>query len=203
MTPASMSAADWDARYAGSDLVWGTGPNMWVERETSGLSTGTALDLACGEGRNALWLAAQGWRVTGVDFSPEAISKATTLGAGQPVTWLCADATSLQLPVLFDLVLLVYLQLPQPERSTALEKGWAAVAPGGTLLVIAHDARNLADGVGGPQDPAALYTADDVRDNIIALDPAAIVERCESVLRPVAGSARPAIDALFRARKDA
>ncbi len=137
MTSASMSAGDWDARYAGSDLVWGAGPNVWVERETSGLPPGTALDMACGERRNSLWLAAQGWRVTGVDFSPEAIRKAETVGAGQPVTWLCADATGLQLPLLFDLVLMVYLQLPQPERSAALGSGWALLAPGGTLLVIA------------------------------------------------------------------
>lgn len=196
-----MSADDWDARYAGTELVWGAAPNMWVERETSGLPTGTALDLACGEGRNSLWLAARGWRVTGVDFSPEAIGKADTLSAGQPVTWLCADATRLQLPVLFDLVLVVYLQLPEPERRAAMNSGWAALAPGGTLLVIAHDSRNLTEGVGGPQNSAVLYTAADVREDILALDPAAIVERCESVLRPVPDSARPAIDALFRASK--
>lgn len=201
MPPAPMSAEDWDTRYAGTELVWGAAPNRWVEQETSGLPTGAALDLACGEGRNSLWLANRGWRVTGVDFSPEAIGKATTLSDGQPVTWLCADATRLQLPVLFDLVLLVYLQLPEPERRAAVNSGWAALSPGGTLLVIAHDSRNLTEGVGGPQDPSALYTAADVRGDILTVDPAAIVERCESVLRPVAGSARPAIDALFRARK--
>jgi len=62
-----MSAADWDSRYRGTDLVWGATPNMWVEQETTGLAPGLALDLACGEGRNSIWLAARGWRVTGVD----------------------------------------------------------------------------------------------------------------------------------------
>jgi SAM-dependent methyltransferase len=165
------------------------------------LPAGTALDLACGQGRNSLWLCEQGWRVTGVDFSCEAIGKAETLSAGKPITWLRADVTCLDLPVLFDLALLVYLQLPQPQRRAALKTAWSALAASGTLLVIAHDSRNLRDGVGGPQDPAVLYTAEDVCDDILALDPGAFVQRCESVLRPVAGSARPAIDALFRARK--
>lgn len=197
----SMSAADWDDRYAGRDLVWGEGPNMWVERESGDLPPGTALDLACGEGRNGVWLAARGWRVTGVDFSAEAIRKAETLGEGTSVTWLCADATTLDMPASFDLALLIYLQLPRPDRTAALARACDALHPGGTLLVVAHDSRNLADGVGGPQDPAVLYTAEDVRDSVLAYDPTMTVERCESVLRPVAGTDRLAIDALFRARK--
>lgn len=101
--PASMSAVDWDERYAGHDLVWGGGPNVWVERETADLPLGAVLDLACGEGRNSIWLATLGWRVTGVDFSAEAIRKAQTLSEGRlgediPVTWLCADAAALDLP---------------------------------------------------------------------------------------------------------
>jgi SAM-dependent methyltransferase len=75
----SMSAADWDSRYGGTDLVWGATPNMWVEQEIAGLTPGRALDLACGEGRNSIWLAARGWQVTGVDFSAAALAKAETL----------------------------------------------------------------------------------------------------------------------------
>jgi hypothetical protein len=59
----SMSAADWDSRYSGSDLIWGSEPNLWVEQETAGLPPGRALDLACGEGRNSIWLAGRGWQV--------------------------------------------------------------------------------------------------------------------------------------------
>ena len=199
--PASMSAAEWDERYSGRELVWGGGPNMWIEQETTDLAPGAALDIACGEGRNSVWLAARGWTVTGVDFSAEAIRKAKTLGADTSVTWLCADATELDLPALFDLTMFVYLQLPQPDRTAALVRAWNALAAGGTLLVVAHDSRNLADGVGGPQDPATLYTAEDVRRDLQALDPAAIIETCGEVARPVEGHDRPAIDALFRARK--
>nr|WP_243757850.1 class I SAM-dependent methyltransferase [Allobranchiibius sp. GilTou38] len=79
-----MSAAEWDERYAGSDLVWGGGPNIWVERVTTDLPAGRVPDLACGEGRNSVWLAARGWRVTGVDFSAEAIRKAQALSDAGP-----------------------------------------------------------------------------------------------------------------------
>lgn len=200
---ASMSAVDWDERYAGRDLVWGGGPNVWVERETTDLPPGAVLDLACGEGRNSVWLAARGWRVTGVDFSAEAIRKAYQLSERTTITWLCADATSLDLPDSFDLAMMIYLQLPQPDRKAALTRAWDLLAPGGTLLVIAHDSRNLAEGVGGPQDPNTLYTARDVRRDIVAADPGAAIEKCEEVMRMVPDHDRPAIDALFRARKAA
>ncbi len=86
-------------------------------------------------------------------------------------------------------------------RKAAFSSGWSALAPGGTLLVVAHDSDNLARGVGGPQDPAILYTAEGVRADILALAPDTWIEKCERVLRSVEGSDRPAVDALFRARK--
>jgi len=64
-----MEAADWDARYAATDLVWSAAPNVWVEELVSGMPPGRALDIAAGEGRNALWLVEQGWEVEAVDFS--------------------------------------------------------------------------------------------------------------------------------------
>lgn len=202
----SMSAMDWDERYRDRELVWGAAANMWVEREVTPLAPGRALDIACGEGRNSVWLARHGWRVTGIDFSAEAISKARTLAGQQPgeaaaVDWICADATALELPSQYDLILVVYLQLSEPQRRAALSSAWSALAPGGTLLVIAHDSDNLAHGVGGPQDPSVLYSAEDVRADVVALDPHVRVEKSDRVLRPVAGSERPAVDALFRAVK--
>src|SRR5665647_363003 len=112
----SMSADEWDERYRDGELVWGAAPNMWVEQEVTPLAPGRALDIACGEGRNSVWLARHGWRVTGVDFSAEAISKARAmaehqLGTAASVEWICADATELELPAQYDLVLVVYLQL--------------------------------------------------------------------------------------------
>jgi SAM-dependent methyltransferase len=202
----STSAEEWDSRYRSSDLVWGTAPNRWVEREAASLPPGRALDLACGEGRNSIWLAQRGWQVTGIDFSAEAIAKARTLAQGvdglaTTVDWRCADATTIELPAEFDLALLVYLQLPAPERRAALAAAWRSLAPGGTLIVIAHDSENIEHGVGGPQDPAVLYTAADVAGDLAALDASAQVELVERVSRPVATADRPALDALFRARR--
>ena len=75
-----MGPEDWNRRYSGSELLWTAQPNRFLVAEATGLPPGRALDLACGEGRNAVWLAAQGWRVTGVDFSEMAISKARSQG---------------------------------------------------------------------------------------------------------------------------
>ena len=202
----SMSAQEWDARYRGSDLVWGVKPNRWVEQEVAALPPGRALDLACGEGRNSLWLAQRGWQVTGVDFSAQAIGKARALEQAlaehaTPIDWQCADATTIDLPPGFDLALLVYLQVAADERRAALATAWRFLAPGGTLVVFAHDSDNLAQGVGGPQDPTVLYTAADITADLAVIDPRAEVEIAERVKRPVEGAARPALDALVRARK--
>ena len=198
-----MSADEWDERYRGAELVWGAKPNRWVEQEVTGLVAGRVLDLACGEGRNSVWLAQRGWQVTSVDFSAEAISKARALAAevAEPIEWLCADVTEFQRPGAFDLALIVYLQLAADQRRAAVAAGWAALAPGGTLIVIAHDSDNLAEGVGGPQDPDVLYTAADVSADLARLDLEATIERSERVERPVDGADRPALDVLFRARK--
>ena len=201
-----MSAQEWDARYRGSDLVWGVKPNRWVEQEVAALPPGRALDLACGEGRNSLWLAQRGWQVTGVDFSAQAIGKARALAQSlpahtTPTDWQSADATTIDLPAAFDLALLVYLQVSTDERRAALATAWHALAAGGTLIVIAHDSDNLAHGVGGPQDPTVLYTAADITADLAVIDPRAEVEIAERVKRPVEGAARPALDALVRARK--
>jgi len=198
-----MSADEWDARYRGSELMWGAKPNRWVEQEVSGLAPGRALDLACGEGRNSVWLARRGWAVTGVDFSAEALAKARVLAQDlpTPIDWQCADATTFRAPAAVDLALLVYLQLPAGPRRAAVEAAWSALADGGTLLVVAHDSDNLTRGVGGPQDPAVLYSADDVAGDLAAFGAHLHIERAAQVPRPVEGSERPALDALVRARK--
>jgi len=156
-----MDAAAWDQRYAATEQVWSTGPNQFVAAELSGLVAGSAVDLACGEGRNAIWLARQGWTVTAVDFSSVAVERGRRLAAGLPVDWRVGDALTVPLPTV-DLVLLAYLQLAEEERRTAVRRGFEALSTGGTLLVVAHDSTNLTEGAGGPQDPAVLYTAEDV-----------------------------------------
>ncbi len=201
----SISADDWDARYRGSDLVWGAAPNVWVEQEIAALPPGRAVDLACGEGRNSVWLAARGWQVTGVDFSAAALAKAETLALGNTppvrIDWKCADVTTFRSRTPFDLAVLAYVQLPAPARLKAIMSAWNCLAPNGILLVIAHHPDNLADGVGGPQDPAVLYSNRDVTADLGAIDCSATVERTERVPRPVAGSDRPALDTVVRASR--
>ncbi len=199
-----MKSEDWDRRYSGSELIWTAQPNRFLVAETTGLTPGRALDLACGEGRNAVWLAEQGWSVTGVDFSGVALAKAAQLAAarGVAVEWVEADLLGYEPePAAYDLVVVLYLQIPAAGRSTVLRNAAAAVAPGGELLVVAHDSSNLEHGYGGPRDAAVLYGSDDVAGDLepTDLEP----ERAEVVRRPVETSAgeRIALDLLVRARR--
>lgn len=199
----SFAAQYWDERYRASASVWGAEPNRWVAQELADLPPGVALDLACGEGRNAVWLAARGWRVYGIDFSPVGLAKGAelehrTLGRSE-ITWIEADATTFVAPEPADLALLSYLQLEAGPRRAAVRAAAAALAPGGTLLVIGHDSRNLTDGAGGPQDPGVLFTAADIADDLAGTG--LRVDKAIEALRPVEGADRPAIDALLRAAR--
>lgn len=164
-----MDASDWDRRYADAELVWSSRPNQFVESELSDLSPGRAIDVAAGEGRNSIWLAERGWQVTALDFSQAGLDKGRALlarhdrGAELPVEWVRADAVRDDLGRdRYDLAVLAYLQLPAEERREAVRRAFGALRDGGTLFVVAHDSTNLTEGTGGPQDPAVLYTAEDV-----------------------------------------
>lgn len=161
-----MDASAWDARYAATDLVWSAEPNRFVEAELADLAPGRALDLAAGEGRNAIWLARRGWEVTAVDYSQVGLDKGRELAGDTAVRWVCADATTWDERAAYDLTVMAYLQVPETDRRAAVQAGYAALRPGGTLLVVGHDARNLTHGVGGPQDAGVLYTAQDLLDDL-------------------------------------
>ena len=199
-----MDANHWNERYSTADYVWTADPNVFLLAETEGLAPGRALDLACGEGRNVVWLAEQGWDSTGVDFSDAGLDKGRRLAAdrGAEVEWICADATAWDPPAEgYDLVAVFYLQLPAEGRRRAMGIAGRALAPNGTLLVVAHDSANLNGGMGGPQDPAVLYTPHDVLADLAAAGIDVTVERAETVERAVAGADRPARDCLVRARR--
>jgi len=199
-----MDREAWNRRYAGSDFVWTAQPNRFLVVETAGLPPGRALDVACGEGRNAVWLAGQGWLSTGVDFSDVALAKARRLAEARGVKaeWVQGDVvTHRPNERAYDLVIVFYLQLAEAPRRQALRAAADAVAAGGTLLVVAHDSSNLEHGYGGPQDPAVLYTGADVAAD---LDGAGLeLERADVVERPVQTpeGERTALDLLFRARR--
>jgi SAM-dependent methyltransferase len=191
---------DWDRRYAEVENLWAAKPNRFLVAEVSTLAPGRALDLACGEGQNAIWLASLGWAVTGVDFSSVAIEKARSRAAGEgvDVEFLCSDLVEFRPEAgAYDLVIVFYIHIPASERRVVLERAASAVSPGGTFLLVGHDLANLADGVGGPRDPGILFTPDDIAAELPGLE----IERAERVLRDVEGEERPAIDALVRARR--
>jgi SAM-dependent methyltransferase len=199
-----MTSEEWDARYAAAGLVWGAAPNRVVAAETENLAPGRALDLACGEGRNAIWLAERGWRVTAIDFSPVAVERVRQLAARRGVTVDVAVGDVLTTPLepaAYDLVLVAYLQLPPGERAIALERATTAVRPGGLFLLVAHDLRNHTEGHGGPTNPDLLWTVDEVARGVGAAGLS--VERAEEVLRSIDGAPRPAIDTLVCARRQA
>lgn len=201
-TGTDSSRERWNKRWAGERAEASVEPSAFLVTEVGALLPGRALDLACGAGRNAVWLARRGWRVTAVDFSEVALRAARELAAAASVSveWLEEDVVQwTPFPRAFDLVTVLYLQVPAAQRRIALSRAAAAVRPGGTLLVLGHDLLNLAAGAGGPSQAAVLFTPDDVVAEIGDL----VVERAERVRRPVAGAERDAVDALVRARRPA
>lgn len=205
-----MDAAEWDERYAASELVWSATPNQWVVQIAGALTPGRALDLAAGEGRNAIWLVEQGWEVTAVDFSAIAAERARELAqarlgeAAARLTVVVGDATQPQGDG-FDLVLFSYLHLPAAQWQQALAAAVGACTPGGRVVIIGHARRNLTEGVGGPQDPQILYDPEQVialLDGLLA-DLAVDVERADIEQREVTTDAgeRIALDTVVVARR--
>jgi SAM-dependent methyltransferase len=152
----------WDERHAARDPIESFEPDPTLVDEIGSLRPGRALDLGAGDGRNAIWLASQGWHVTAVDFSQVALDRGRALATarGVRVEWQLADLLEWSPGASrFDLVTLFFIHLPPDERRDVYARAAAAVAPGGTLLIVGHDRTNLADGVGGPQDPhRAVHT---------------------------------------------
>ena len=195
-----MRREDWDRRYAEVANLWAVKPNRFLVAEAEALEPGRALDLACGEGQNAIWLASLGWEVVGVDFSEVAIAKARARAErdGVDVQFVVGDLVSYEPEAqAFDLVILLYLHIPSRERRGVLARAAAALRTGGTLVLVGHDLTNMTDGVGGPSDPDLLFTPDEIAAELPELE----IEKAERVLRDVAGEKRDAIDALVRARR--
>lgn len=199
-----MDAAGWDERYGSRELVWSAGPNRFVEEELRGLAPGRAADLGAGEGRNAIWLAEQGWDAVAVDFSPVGLEKARELAERRGVTveTRVADLTTEELdPGSYDLVLIAYLQLTAATLTPIHRMAARALKPGGTVLVVGHDADNLEHGVGGPPDAAVLLTVEQVVSDLEA--EGLSIQRADQVKREVETDegTRRAIDTLVRAQR--
>jgi 2-polyprenyl-3-methyl-5-hydroxy-6-metoxy-1,4-benzoquinol methylase len=193
----------WNEKYRAADLLWSVTPNQFVERELAELAPGRALDLAAGEGRNAIWLAERGWLVTAIDFAEVAIERGRSKARERAVDvhWVVTDLLEfVPEPGRFDLVLIAYLQLPWPAMKEVLARAAAAVAPAGTFFLIAHDIENLSRGYGGPRSSGVLYSPAMITSALANLR----VLRAETVERPVdtAEGRKLALDVLVRAARE-
>jgi SAM-dependent methyltransferase len=191
----------WDERHAAGDFE-GQGPNPTLVSAVGQLRPGRALELACGSGTNAVWLAEQGWRTTAIDWSSVGLAngRAGATRAGVEVDWQERDLLEWSPPArAWDLVVIVYLHLPPPEREPVYAAAAAAVALGGRLVIVGHDRLHGVEGLAGP-DPDRLFTAEEIGRQLVAADPGLTVERAE-VIRRVPLPERGPIDALLVVRR--
>lgn len=162
----AVTRESYDELYRSAPAVWTGRPNHQLVVEATGLAPGRALDAGAGEGGDALWLASRGWRVTAVDFSPVALgrgaAKAAELLLTDRIEWRQEDLDSWTPPErAFDLVTAHYLHSAWTDRARMFRALAAAVAPGGTLLVVGH-AHGEGWGHGRAHEPGVLYSAQDV-----------------------------------------
>lgn len=191
----------WDARHREREIESGE-PDATFVTEVAQLPAGDALEVACGSGTNAVWLAQQGWRVTAVDWSPVALDKGRQRAeqAGVEVAWVEADLLAWEPPAdAFALVAALYLHLPPTERHGVYTAIGRAVAPGGHLLVIGHDRTNLGRGQ-GPPDPDRLFTAAELGSELAAALPELEIEEARVVERGPEPGTGP-VDAVLRMRR--
>lgn len=172
-----MDSSTWDQRYEGSELMWSAEPNIFLPPLVEGVAPGSALDVACGEGRNAIWLAREGWDVTAFDFSAVGIDKARELARDTHVKWVVADATTFESTRKFDLVVMFYLHLQDEQFTKAFSRAVDAMAPGGTLFAVGHALANIEHGVGGPPYPEILWTTEGISPLLSGLSVIELEER--------------------------
>jgi SAM-dependent methyltransferase len=161
-------AHDWDARYSEQDELWSGRPNGRLVAEVARLTPGRVLDVGCGEGADAIWLARGGWTVTAIDISEVALGRAHAAAdqADAAVEWMCGDALHMALPAgSFDLLSMQYPALPKAAGEAAMRALLDTVRPGGLLLAVYHDLdhehREHMKSRGF--DPADYVDADDLR----------------------------------------
>lgn len=191
--------------YSSSTAVWSGRPNAQLVAEVPTMSPGTALDVGCGEGGDALWLAEQGWQVTGVDFSAAALARAAAHDTAGRVRWAQRDLATWAPPEgVFDLVTAHFVHPPPEPRREAFARLAAAVAPGGTLLVVGHDVSDAHAPIGRPAVPELYYTAQEVAG---CLDPerweVLVAESRPRTVRDGEGREMTIHDATMRARRRA
>jgi SAM-dependent methyltransferase len=164
----------WDARYSATEKVWSGKPNQRLVEQAADLPPGRALEVGSGEGADAIWLAARGWEVLGVDVSQVALDRSAARAAAKGpdiagrLRWQQADVLSWEPePARYDLVSAQFMHLPRPSLRVLHHRLAAAVRPGGSLIVVGHHPTDM-ETFGHGWRAGMLFTADDV---IAALDP--------------------------------
>ncbi len=160
------SAEFWDERYASAERIWSGRPNQRLVEQASDLVPGRALEIGCGEGADAIWLAQQGWRVTGVDVSRVALDKAAThateVGVADAVDWQQVDVLAWTPDPVYDLVSAQFMHVPGKVRDELFTRLAAAVRPGGSFLVVGHDFSDTATTIRRPHHYDLYFAADDI-----------------------------------------
>ena len=196
----------WDERYRSAPAIWSGHPNTQLVAEAADLPPGRALDAGAGEGADALWLAEHGWRVTAVDLSQVALDRAAAeaarRGLADRVRCVQADLGAWEPPVAaFDLVSAQFLHPTAAVRDALYARLAAAVAPGGTLLLVGHDAGDLRSGLRRPHGGDRYVGADVLAG---ALDPArweVLVAEARPRTAVHDGEEHQIADAVLRARR--
>ena len=173
MGPGGDPITFWNARYGEPGFAYGDQPNDFLRERAQRLPPGQALCLAEGEGRNAVHLAELGHTVTAQDISPVGLAKAERLAAarGVSITTLCCDLVDFQPePRSTDLVVAIWMHLPEALRSEVHRRAAAALRPGGHLILEAHTPRQLALGTGGPRLPGLLLDPEALRRDLDGLE---------------------------------
>ncbi|MEU7867770.1 class I SAM-dependent methyltransferase [Dactylosporangium sp. NPDC049140] len=160
-----MDAQEWEDRYRAQDRLFSGNPNGVLVTEVAALAPGRALDVGCGEGGDALWLAGRGWRVTAVDIAPTALARGAAADPEGRVTWARADVRAQRPePGAYDLVSVQYFPLGREPGDAALRGLLDAVAPGGRLLYVGHDVTDGSDAA--PFRPEDYYHPADVAERL-------------------------------------
>jgi 2-polyprenyl-3-methyl-5-hydroxy-6-metoxy-1,4-benzoquinol methylase len=202
---ATGQAAEWDARYSERDGArWSGHPNGRLVAEVAGLPPGRALDVGCGEGADAIWLAEHGWTVSAIDISGVAIRRAREAAklAGVSVDWISGDVLGTPFPARsFRLVSLQYPALPKAAGERAVRTLLDTVRPGGMLLAVYHDlnAEHRQHMKSQGVDPADYVSADDLGE-LLGDDFTVELHSIEPRINPPPGTPHMA-DVVLRARR--
>jgi SAM-dependent methyltransferase len=194
-----LSQEGWEERYqVKEDAIWSGNPNAVLVTEVADLPPGRALDVGCGEGADAVWLAQRGWQVTGTDISTVALARAATHSSD--VDWQHVDLLKAPpAPRSYDLVTAHFMQLPPAERIALYGHLAEAVEPGGTLLLVGHHPDGMPGGHARGHMAVLTFTAEDLAAELSdEWDVQKVEARSRQVVGPE-GSEITLIDAVLRA----